>query len=219
MDTGGGAEESMNYTVTFSCGHTCTIGLTGPGKERESKIKYYETHGLCPDCYAAIKKTQAQYGCDAVKMLYREYKAKYSDCKTDHDSYDADTKTITVYVPRVYAEEPTAEEAAEAKKINDFEGKKALVESGKSAAYEYWAMHEGIKKEDFIEALEWLCADRRDSQGHVKRTVVCCCGVLYKCYVAYIRGNHGEVVSIRNADGTKWDNTLPNARIEPDTKL
>ena len=33
----------MKYDVTFSCGHTATIELFGPTKDRERKISWYES--------------------------------------------------------------------------------------------------------------------------------------------------------------------------------
>lgn len=50
----------MKYDVTFSCGHTATIDLFGPGKERERKISWYETHGECPECYKARKQAERE---------------------------------------------------------------------------------------------------------------------------------------------------------------
>ena len=50
----------MKYDVTFSCGHTATVELFGPGKERERKISWYETHGECPECYKARKQAERE---------------------------------------------------------------------------------------------------------------------------------------------------------------
>ena len=50
----------MKYDVTFSCGHTATIELFGPGKERERKISWYETYGECPECYKARKQAERE---------------------------------------------------------------------------------------------------------------------------------------------------------------
>lgn len=50
----------MKYDVKFSCGHTATIELFGPGKERERKISWYETHGECPECYKARKQAERE---------------------------------------------------------------------------------------------------------------------------------------------------------------
>ncbi len=50
----------MKYDVTFSCGHTATIELFGPTKERERKISWYETHGECPECYKARKQAERE---------------------------------------------------------------------------------------------------------------------------------------------------------------
>lgn len=41
------------YEVTYSCGHTATINLGGPEKQRREKIAYFEEEGICPDCYKA----------------------------------------------------------------------------------------------------------------------------------------------------------------------
>ena len=41
----------MKYNITFSCGHTGEVTLYGKGKDREAKIAWYESSGLCPDCY------------------------------------------------------------------------------------------------------------------------------------------------------------------------
>lgn len=41
----------MKYTVKMSCGHEEVVDLFGPGKERERRIQYYETQGLCKECY------------------------------------------------------------------------------------------------------------------------------------------------------------------------
>ena len=50
----------MKYDVTFSCGHTATIELFGPTKDRERKISWYETHGECPECYKARKQAERE---------------------------------------------------------------------------------------------------------------------------------------------------------------
>lgn len=47
------------YTVTFGgCGHTDTIELFGPHKERERKIAWLEREGICPNCYRAEKEAE-----------------------------------------------------------------------------------------------------------------------------------------------------------------
>ena len=39
------------YDVTFSCGHDGVVNLVGPGKERERKLMWLGSTGLCPKCY------------------------------------------------------------------------------------------------------------------------------------------------------------------------
>lgn len=39
----------MKYEVTYSCGHTDTVQLYGPNKDRERKLEWLKNQ-LCPDC-------------------------------------------------------------------------------------------------------------------------------------------------------------------------
>ena len=41
----------MKYDVTYSCGHTATVELFGKTEDRERKLHWMETDGMCPDCY------------------------------------------------------------------------------------------------------------------------------------------------------------------------
>ncbi len=41
----------MKYDVTYSCGHTATVELFGKTDDRERKLHWMETEGMCPDCY------------------------------------------------------------------------------------------------------------------------------------------------------------------------
>lgn len=41
----------MKYDVTYSCGHTATVELFGKTEDRERKLHWMETEGMCPDCY------------------------------------------------------------------------------------------------------------------------------------------------------------------------
>lgn len=43
----------MKYDVTYSCGHTATVELFGKSEDRERKLHWMETEGMCPDCYKA----------------------------------------------------------------------------------------------------------------------------------------------------------------------
>lgn len=101
---------TMKYEVKFSCGHTETVELFGKNADRQRKIAWFEESGLCSKCYAEQKSAEMAEGFDAVEMFYGEYKEKYSDCKTKPGSYNRETKTIIVYVPK---EEPTEEREAE----------------------------------------------------------------------------------------------------------
>lgn len=48
------------YTIVMSCGHEDTIELFGKNEERERKIVYYESSGLCKNCYKKKMEEQAE---------------------------------------------------------------------------------------------------------------------------------------------------------------
>lgn len=116
----------MKYEVKMSCGHTVTVELFGKSSEREKKLKYYEEHGLCPECYAEAKKQEIGCAVEEVEMKYAEYKEKYSDCKTKYNSYNRETKTIVVYVP--VADAPASATEAEAAAAEDDNAHPAPIE-------------------------------------------------------------------------------------------
>lgn len=90
----------MKYTITFSCGHEDVIELFGKNEDRGKKIKFAQEYYVCSECYRAQKNSEAAEGCDAIEMLYKDYKANYPDCKTKIGSYNNEKKSIIVYVPK-----------------------------------------------------------------------------------------------------------------------
>jgi hypothetical protein len=90
------------YDVTYSCGHTDRIALFGKERDRQHKIEWFERNGLCPDCYKAQQQAELAKVCDIVRIKYADYKndKAYADCKTVANSYDAETKTIEVFVKK-----------------------------------------------------------------------------------------------------------------------
>jgi len=74
------------YDVTYSCGHSETVQLYGPTRERERKIEWMERSGFCPDCYKAKKdaervktETAAKEGIDLVALTGSEKQIKWAD--------------------------------------------------------------------------------------------------------------------------------------------
>lgn len=70
--------------VIYSCGHEGFVELPDNEKKRASQLKFYETKGSCPDCYAlalAARDAQNSIGCSKIKMHDDRYKTEYSDCK------------------------------------------------------------------------------------------------------------------------------------------
>lgn len=90
----------MKYEVKFSCGHTETVELFGKNEDRQRKIAWFEESGLCSKCYAEKKAAEMAEGFNAVEMFYGDYKEKFSNCKTKPGSYNRETKTIIVYIPK-----------------------------------------------------------------------------------------------------------------------
>lgn len=50
----------MKYNITFSCGHNGTVDLIGSGKERERKLDWYQTSGMCSECYKEAKRAEEE---------------------------------------------------------------------------------------------------------------------------------------------------------------
>lgn len=95
----------MKYDVTYSCGHEGVVELFGKNKERERKLKWYQSSAVCQECYQREQaKEMEEKGYQEIEMHYSEYKNKYSGCKTKSGSYDKRNKTIIVYVPVVKEE-------------------------------------------------------------------------------------------------------------------
>lgn len=52
-----------------------------------------ENYKVCRECYA--KSTAGEYS-KVVRVSYRDYKNKYSECKSIRDSYNSEDKTISI---------------------------------------------------------------------------------------------------------------------------
>lgn len=55
--------------------------------------------------------------------------------------------------------------------MNNFEIKKKIVLSGGSRIFNNWAAHSTITLDEFISALEWVCADPMDDNGKMTREI------------------------------------------------
>lgn len=55
--------------------------------------------------------------------------------------------------------------------MNAFNYKKNLVVTGKSRIFKNWHEHVGVTQEDFLEALEWVCADPLNAAGKMTREI------------------------------------------------
>ncbi|MDO4432002.1 MAG: hypothetical protein Q4B80_01670 [Aerococcaceae bacterium] len=55
--------------------------------------------------------------------------------------------------------------------MNNFETKKKIVLSGNSKLFKQWEKFGKVTQEEFLEALEWVCADPLDEAGLMTREV------------------------------------------------
>lgn len=90
----------MKYNITYSCGHEEVVQLFGKGTEREKKIDYYQTRGICKACWMEQKAIEMSLKNDEIEMPYRQYKQEYASCKTKPGSWNPETKTIVVYMSK-----------------------------------------------------------------------------------------------------------------------
>lgn len=70
--------------ITYSCGHKGVIEGSLDPQKREAQIKFYETKGSCPDCYAktiAERDAANKAGCLVTLVSDNEYKENYSNFK------------------------------------------------------------------------------------------------------------------------------------------
>lgn len=93
----------MKYDITYSCGHEGRVELFGKTEDRERKIAWYKSNGICPECYKEMKKMDAEIeaektGLKETEVTYREYKLNYPNAKTVPGSYNGETKTIKIYI-------------------------------------------------------------------------------------------------------------------------
>lgn len=88
------------YSVKFSCGHEEGVQLFGKSSDRFRKIEYFEKYGVCSACYKEQQRNKMLIDHDEIEMFYGDYKKQYPDCKTKPGSYNGETKTIIVYVPK-----------------------------------------------------------------------------------------------------------------------
>ncbi len=80
-------------TITRKCGHNEKVFLYEDEMNNQNSIKNHCEHE-CEKCF--LKHNNI----NEVKMSYSSYKIEYSDCRTKSNSYDKDSKTIIVYIPK-----------------------------------------------------------------------------------------------------------------------
>lgn len=67
--TVGGDRQMAQYDVTYSCGHTETVQIYGPHKDRERKIAWFERSGHCRACYRALKDAECAEQAAAAEQI------------------------------------------------------------------------------------------------------------------------------------------------------
>lgn len=66
----------MKYDITYSCGHTGIVELTGKGTEREKRIHFLTEYGLCPDCYKNKKQEEKKAEPFQIEVRLQPFKNK-----------------------------------------------------------------------------------------------------------------------------------------------
>lgn len=88
--------------VMFSCGHEGYVELPNDTKRRNSQISFYNSKGLCPDCYAermAQTDSRKGKGCLKVKMSDSRYSKEYSECQYTRVGIEKDGERF-VFIPK-----------------------------------------------------------------------------------------------------------------------
>lgn len=98
-------------------------------------------------------------------------------------------------------------------KMNNFEIKKKIVLTGASKVFKNWSEHSTITKEDFLEALEWVCADELNENGKMTREI----GLTPDGIVKLTRGYGKEGVCSFYLDGQLWSGATWTR--EPETEM
>ncbi len=80
-------------TITRKCGHNEKVFLYEDEMNNQNSIKNHCEYE-CEKCFLKHNNVKE------VKMDYSTYKIEYSYCRTKPNSYDKDSKTIIVYIPK-----------------------------------------------------------------------------------------------------------------------
>ena len=64
----------MKYTVTYSCGHSGTVELFGPERDRERKLEWYRDSAVCPECYAR-QQTEERAAIESQSDMENQFQA------------------------------------------------------------------------------------------------------------------------------------------------
>ena len=89
--------ELEEVTIEYRCGHSETRPIRKYKQAwRRAKRLTELAEMLCRACFT--RETIRDYRLKPICMSYRNYKRHYRHCLVDRDSYNAETKMITVYV-------------------------------------------------------------------------------------------------------------------------
>lgn len=120
----------MKYDITYSCGHTGTVELYGKTSERESKIRWYETTAVCPECY---KKQQEAAAETATEYELPELKGSEKQVAWAKKLMESAIKVLETE-GRKTAEEQAPTEAAKSQAHKAIDAHIARIRSAKHAA-------------------------------------------------------------------------------------
>ena len=120
----------MKYDITYSCGHAGTVELYGKTSERESKIRWYETTAVCPECY---KKQQEAAAETTTKYELPELEGSEKQVAWAKKLMES-AITVLETEGRKTAEEQAQTEAAKSQAHKAIDAHRARIRSAKHAA-------------------------------------------------------------------------------------
>lgn len=88
------------YSVTFKCGHTERIQISGDWETVKRKMDGYKRHLCCSKCAETTFRKHKEIDHRAVYMSYRAYKEHFSSYDCLPSTYDKDSKRILVFLPK-----------------------------------------------------------------------------------------------------------------------
>jgi hypothetical protein len=238
--------ESCDTTETISQTHIKSLALdrlsdyrsyvdiSNPAKlGREIEVTEYYVEENEYDAYGEwIGKTDVDFLADmefevvefpnTVKAVFDNYKDAEEywyklEEELEDDVYSVDTTELMK--KRYYFNVVSTEENLRRRESirNHIDVKKKIIEINENSIFHNWQEHSSITKEDFIEALEWVCKDRFDDFNRCTRQIGLEPDKIVKLKVVYDAGTW--LPTYFNIDGnSRWEGAFFSFKAETETE-